>query len=730
MQNEVRNVPHMDDRARLRALLDSAVDGIITIDERGTIEAANPAAERLFGYAVTEMVGRNVNMLMPSPFAQEHDAYLSNYLRTGQKKIIGVGREVTGRRKDGSVFPLYLAVSEVSFGHRRVFTGFVHDLTQVRKAEQHATQLGRILENSLNEIYVFDAATLQFLLVNRGARENTGYTAEEMSQLTPVDIKPQFTLAAFREVLKPLVAGELSEVQLDAVHQRRDGSTYDVNVRLQKTIWEEHEAFVAIIRDVTQEKRIRSELRQRDAQLEFMVEHLPAAAAYVDISTGSVRFNQVVQQITGYTADQLSTLDDCFRRLFADRAAVIRKLYFENRIAWDHQPFRLEVRRSDGVDRIVEFCGYRYDHHEVWLLQDVTERDRHETALRIRDQAIQAANEGVVIADAVQEGHPIVFVNHAFENMSGFSAAEVIGGGCDVLCGHDPNDPSLQKLREAMQNRQEFRTTVQCSHKSGRLFWNEISIAPVRSIDGKVTHVVAVMEDVSERRDSQQQLLQAERLAAIGQMVTGLAHESRNALQRAQACLDMLALDLEDQPEQLELTAKTHRALTDLHRYYEEVRNYAAPIVLEYRKCDLSKLWRTTWRDLESIRSGRQIELIEMTGGADLTCSVDPHRMEQVFRNIMENSVAACSDPGQLTIRCEKAVLDDRDCLRISFRDNGPGIHAAAATQVFQPFFTTKQKGTGLGMAIAKRIVDAHGGQIELGTTTNPGAEIIVILPR
>ena len=147
----------MDDHARLRAVLDTAVDGIITIDERGVIEAANAAAEQLFGYTASEVIGQNVKILMPSPYRNDHDSYLANYLRTGEQKIIGSGREVEGRRKDGSTFPLYLAVSEVSFGHRRVFTGFVHDLSDLKRAEEEASQLGHILEDSLNEIFVFDA---------------------------------------------------------------------------------------------------------------------------------------------------------------------------------------------------------------------------------------------------------------------------------------------------------------------------------------------------------------------------------------------------------------------------------------------------------------------------------------------------------------------------------------------------------------------------------------------
>lgn len=115
--------------ARLRSIVESAVDGIVVIDARGRIEAFNAAAERLFGYASDEVAGRNISMLMPSPYREEHDHYLQRYLTTGVQKIIGIGREVTGMRKNGSTFPIHLSVGEMSVGGEPKFTGILHDLT-------------------------------------------------------------------------------------------------------------------------------------------------------------------------------------------------------------------------------------------------------------------------------------------------------------------------------------------------------------------------------------------------------------------------------------------------------------------------------------------------------------------------------------------------------------------------------------------------------------------------
>ena len=130
-----------DSEERLRAILNTAVEGIITIDERGIIELVNPAAEKIFGYTAAELVGKNVSVLMPPPFREAHDGYLVNYLRTGQAKIIGIGREVVGLRKDGTDFPMDLSVSEVCLADRRLFTGFVRDITERKRLEREILEI-------------------------------------------------------------------------------------------------------------------------------------------------------------------------------------------------------------------------------------------------------------------------------------------------------------------------------------------------------------------------------------------------------------------------------------------------------------------------------------------------------------------------------------------------------------------------------------------------------------
>jgi len=179
----------------------------------------------------------------------------------------------------------------------------------------------------------------------------------------------------------------------------------------------------------------------------------------------------------------------------------------------------------------------------------------------------------------------------------------------------------------------------------------------------------------------------------------------------------------------MELVGRIEESQDYLHLLYEQVREYAAPPRLKRKHLPLPDIILEAWGHLEPERSGRSASLEERRDGVDPVCDVDAFALEQVFRNILENSLAACEDPVRITVRYAESLVAGRPAVRVSFLDNGPGLDPEQRARIFEPFYTTKVKGTGLGMAIARRIVDAHGGTIGVGEERS-GAEIIVTLPR
>lgn len=239
----------LDDAAdRTRAILDTVVDGIITIDERGIVDTINPATERLFGYTAAEIIGQNVKMLMPEPYRSEHDGYLENYRTTGTARIIGSGREVIGRRKDGSTFPLELAVSPTLVSSKRHFTGIVHDITARKQAED---QINSFFELSLDMMCIAGADGY-FKRVNAAFTQMLGLTTREMLARPFLDFVHADDRDVTSAVARQVSTGE-KVMHFENRFLHKDGSSRDLSWMV---VPQENGLMFATARDVTESKRV------------------------------------------------------------------------------------------------------------------------------------------------------------------------------------------------------------------------------------------------------------------------------------------------------------------------------------------------------------------------------------------------------------------------------------------------------------------------------------------
>lgn len=207
----------MDSARLLEAIIDTAIDGIITIDSMGIVESINPAALELFGYEASEVIGNNISMLMPDPDRSQHDSYIENYKSSGKKKIIGIGREVRGLRKDGTTFPFRLAVSEVFYRERRIFTGIIHDLTNEKEAQERLVRHTEELEETVRERTKDLIKLVSELEKAKAEVSNSLEKEKELNQL-----KSRFVSMASHEFRTPLSSVQLSASLIDKYIQKPD----------------------------------------------------------------------------------------------------------------------------------------------------------------------------------------------------------------------------------------------------------------------------------------------------------------------------------------------------------------------------------------------------------------------------------------------------------------------------------------------------------------------------
>ena len=367
------------------------------------------------------------------------------------------------------------------------------------------------------------------------------------------------------------------------------------------------------------------------------------------------------------------------------------------------------------------------------LLSVAIERRTAEEAVRrdrdFAESLIGTAQAIVLVLDT--QGHIRRF-NPFTEELTGYRLADVKGTDWRASLLPERSRAEGAHMFEAALGGARFISSVLAiASRSGVEYEIQWSGRALADEHGAVSGVLLIGHDITELRAAQKKLLESERLAAIGQMASGLAHESRNALQQIGACAEMLSIELADQPEAADLVVGIHDAEERLHRLFEDVRAYAVPLRLNRRPVGLETLWRRAWEQLAGTGAAkdRPRELVEKLDDSPLEVRADAAALEQAFSNVMQNALDASKGPVVVTISTTAAMLGGKPAVRVSIRDNGPGFPVERYDNVLDPFFTTKTQGTGLGMSIVARIIASHGGRLELGPPGGPGAEVAIIVP-
>jgi PAS domain S-box-containing protein len=268
----------MDNQKMLFAMFQEATIGILIVNSQGQIVQANPFSEKLFGYKKGELVSCTVEILIPNSSLTRQVKHRQEYHEAPVPRTMGANLELYGQRKDGSQFSIEISLSHMDLDGERFAIAYVNDdtlqqetLKSLKKAKKISDDISEIVEESLNEIFIFDAETLMFIQVNKGGRQNMGYSLAEMKLMTPIEIKPEFEEKEFIELIEPLKNGSVNELTFETVHIRKDATTYPVDVHLQYSKLGELPVFVAFMSDISQRKEYEYRTLMHSEELEKKV---------------------------------------------------------------------------------------------------------------------------------------------------------------------------------------------------------------------------------------------------------------------------------------------------------------------------------------------------------------------------------------------------------------------------------------------------------------------------
>jgi PAS domain S-box-containing protein len=612
MHHDTEEGLHVLER-QLASIIHSAMDGIITIDEDHNIVLFNTAAEEIFQCSASDVLGKPLDQFIPESMRSAHHEHLRRFAESGETyRRMGMYGEISGLRYTGESFPLEASISKVERLGKRWMTVILRDISQRKQSEERAEYLGQILDESLNELYVFDAETLLFLQVNKGALKNLGYSMAEMSLMTPVHLKPEFIHNSFHELLEPLRIGKSQKVNFRTNHRRKNGTTYPVEVHLQHRLHVGRGVFVAIILDLTDQVETEKQLQEAQRTLAALLRNLPGMV-------------------------------------------------------------------------------YRCDNNQERTMQ---------------------------------------FISSSCEELTGYPSKAFVEGrqlsyGKDLIHPEDC-ERVWQETKAALNDCKTFQLSYRLKCSDGSVKWVWEQGCGVFAESGKIIGCEGYVVDMTQQRALEDQLRKAERLAELGTLASGMAHEIGTPMNVILGRAELLMRKATDESTRqgLETIVTQVERITKI---MNQLLSFARKRPSEQRGVDLVVAIGSVLDMLVEKFNKHNIHVVKDYVPDLPLVLADPDHISQVLLNLMLNACQAMPGGGTLTLK----LGPKGDMVELGVQDTGTGVPEDQVSKIFDPFFTTKPvgEGTGLGLTVVHGIIQEHNGTIRVNSIPNQGTIFTISLP-
>lgn len=735
--------------AMLQQIMDTASVAIGLVDKTGRITHANRRMAEMFGRSLEELAGcEYVELVHPS----ERETGRKNMLALLASEIPAVDLERLYWKKDGTEFWGHLACRRFHdvHGNELGLIGVISDITERKRTEQALREseerYRQLFEAESDAIFLIDNETGRILMANNAAVALYGYDREELLEKknTDLSVEPSETRRITEET--PIIKENAITIPLRH-HRKKDGTVFPVEITGRFFTYRERPVHIAAIRDITERKRAEEEIAERGALLQQILDTSSVAIFLVDKAGRITQANRRMAEMFGRAMEELVGRE-YVELVHPSERETGRKMMLAL-LASEIQSVDLERHywRKEGTEFWGHLAGRRFhDVHGnelglIGVISDVTERKRAEDACRESERSLitlMGNLPGMAYRCRNDQDWTMEYVNEGVRELTGYQPSDLVGNAkvaYNDLIDLEDKQAVWDAVQKSVQQKQKFTMNYRIRTADGRKKWVWEQGQGVFSEAGDLLALEGFIIDVSERRLLEEERHRAQKLESVGTLAGGIAHDFNNLLQGIFGYISMAKLTIDQKEKALAMLEQAEKAMHQSVSLTSQLLTFSKggkpvkkvlalqPIIENAVKFSLSGS-----RVNHTISFADDLPMVE----------ADEGQIMQVVQNIVLNADQAMPEGGTIAITARNvavhgpgipAGLAPGDYVSLAVQDSGVGIPERYLTKIFDPYFSTKEKGSGLGLATSYSIIKNHGGVIDVSSAPGKGTIFTVYLP-
>jgi PAS domain S-box-containing protein len=620
------------------------------------------------------------------------------------------------------------------------------DITERQQAEEKIRQseakYRNLFESSTDGIFILDLDG-NFIDVNTTAYTRLGYTKEEMLGLHISKLDHQAFASRVPERLTQV--REHGFAVFESAHLRKDGTAMPVEVNSRLIAYEGRMAYFSVIRDITERKKAESALKESEKRLRTLIDAIPDAVIFKDTAGRHIIANKANEELFGLSPEILTgkMVEDL---LPPELAAICRRN--DEDVLKQKETVRDEEHSTDknGIKQILDTIRVPlYDDNGnamglVGIIRDITERKQAEEKVRESEQFIRdildTVDEGFIVVD---RDYRILTANKAYCGQTGLANEEVIGRHCFEI-SHRTNRPCYDEgeecaVRLVFETGEPHAALHRHTDREDRVLYVETKGFPIKDVTGNITSVIETVNNITEKHLLEEERLKTQKLESIGTLAGGIAHDFNNLLQGIFGYISVAKMTIDRKDRALAMLQQAENALHQSVNLTTQLLTFSKGGKPVKKPIDIRPVIENAARfTLSGSRSDFHMDIAKDLWNTE----ADEGQIGQVIQNIVLNADQAMPLGGSVMVTAKNVaessasrpqILARGNYIMISIEDTGVGIPEQYVGKIFDPYFTTKEKGSGLGLATSYSIVRNHGGMIDVRTKPGEGSTFTFYLP-